>query len=77
MITAGSSGRGVAYGLALWYLSGVRYTAVMPQKDMSSKLGKSSSPIVNRVIQNSKNVQQPLPCNTATKEAFNKKPIKP
>lgn len=31
----------------------------MPQKDMSSKLGSSPSPSINRVIQNNKNVQRP------------------
>jgi hypothetical protein len=30
-----------------------------PQQDMSKKIGTSSSPIVNRVLQNNKNVQQP------------------
>ena len=48
----------------------------MPQQDMSSKMGKSSSPIVDRVIQNSKGVQKPLPVTTATQQAFNKKPVK-
>ncbi len=49
----------------------------MPQKDMSSKMGKSSSPIVDRVIQNSKDQQKPLPVASATKEAYNKKTVKP
>lgn len=31
----------------------------MPQKDMSSKLGSSPSPSINRVVQNNKNGQQP------------------
>lgn len=35
----------------------------MPQQNFSSKIGTSSSPIVNRVLQNNKNVQQP--CGTA------------
>jgi len=35
----------------------------MPQQNMSKKLGSSSSPIVNRVLQNNKNVQQP--CGSA------------
>lgn len=46
----------------------------MPQKDQSSKLGKSSSPVVNRVIQNSKGGQRPV---SGTSSQFNKKPIKP
>lgn len=32
----------------------------MPQQDMSSKIGKSSSPVMQRVIDNNKNVQQPV-----------------
>ena len=49
----------------------------MPQQDMSSKLGKSSSPIVNRVLQNSKNGQQPVSVPGVLKSAYNKQPIKP
>lgn len=32
----------------------------MPQKDMSSMIGKSSSPVINRVVQANKNVQAPV-----------------
>lgn len=32
----------------------------MPQQNMSSKVGKSSSQMVNRVIQNSKGGQTPV-----------------
>lgn len=50
----------------------------MPQQDMSSKLGTSSSPVVARVIDNSKNVQQPVPVpGVVNSGQFNKKPIKP
>ena len=31
----------------------------MPQKDMSSRIGKSPSPIAERIIKNNTNVQQP------------------
>jgi hypothetical protein len=48
----------------------------MPQQDMSSKLGTSSSPIVNKVIEKNKDVQKPLPVNTATQQAYNKEPCK-
>ena len=48
----------------------------MPQEDMSSKLGKSSSPVVNRVIENNKNVQQPVSAPTCVNDSFNKKPVK-
>lgn len=47
----------------------------MPQKDMSKFLGKSSSPVVDRVIENSKNVQQPGTAPAIIKEQFNKKPV--
>lgn len=51
----------------------------MPQQDMSSRLGKSSSPVAQRVIQNSENVQRVVPTSEATKASvqFNKKPVKP
>ena len=50
----------------------------MPQQDMSSKIGKSSSPVIERVIQNNKNVQQPVPVPGVTKSGqYNKQPCKP
>lgn len=48
----------------------------MPQQNQSSKLGKSSSPIVNRVIENSKNGQQPVPVPGIVDHSFNKEPVK-
>ena len=49
----------------------------MPQQDMSSKIGKSSSPIVERVIQNNKDVQAPVNPATVTKSGqLNKQPVK-
>ena len=48
----------------------------MPQKDMSSKIGKSSSPIVNKVIQYNKNVQQPGKAPGIVKDAHNKCTVK-
>lgn len=48
----------------------------MPQQNQSAKLGTSSSPMVNRVIQNNKNVQQPVPAPVCTKNSFNKQPVK-
>lgn len=47
----------------------------MPTENLSKYMGKSPSGVANSVIQNSKNVQMPLPTNTATKQAFNKKPV--
>ena len=44
-----------------------------PQKDQSSRIGTSSSPIVNSVIQNSKDGQK---TGQTTADAFNKKPVK-
>jgi len=50
----------------------------MPQQNMSSKIGKSSSPSIQRVIQNSKNVQQPVGNGQAAiNKAWNKHPVKP
>jgi hypothetical protein len=57
----------------MWYRCSVREGYNVPQQNMTPKLGKSSSPVVNRVIDNSKNVQQPV---KGTGQAFNKKPIK-
>lgn len=48
----------------------------MPQETQSGKMGKSSSPVVDRVIQNSKNGQQPVSVPGCTKTAFNKQPVK-
>lgn len=49
----------------------------MPQQNQSGKLGTSSSPIVNRVIQNSKNGQQPVSVPGVTKSGqLNKQPVK-
>jgi hypothetical protein len=39
----------------------------MPQQDMSSRLGKSTSPVVDRVLQNSKDCQQPVSVPGVTK----------
>lgn len=47
----------------------------MPQQNMTKVLGKSSSPVVDRVIQNNKNVQQPCGGN-APADAHNKQPVK-
>lgn len=48
----------------------------MPQQNMSSKIGKSSSPVIQRVIENNKNVQQPVAVPGVTKSGqFNKEPI--
>lgn len=49
----------------------------MPQQNQSSKLGKSSSPVVNRVIQNSKNGQQPVSVpGVVNSGQYNKQPVK-
>ena len=51
----------------------------MPQEDMTKRMGGSSSPIVDRVIDNSKNVQQPVdaPGNMKPGDQFNKTPVQP
>ena len=51
----------------------------MPQQKMGSKLGQSSSPIANRVIQNSKENQTPVNPSTAHNPGtqLNKQPVKP
>lgn len=49
----------------------------MPQQDQSSRLGKSSSPVIQRVVENNKNVQKPVPVPAITKSSFNKQPCKP
>jgi hypothetical protein len=48
----------------------------MPQINQSGKIGKSSSPSIQRVINNNKNVQQPVNVPGITKTQFNKSPIK-
>jgi hypothetical protein len=49
----------------------------MPQENMSGKIGTSPSPSINRVIQNNKNVQQPVSVPAVTKTGqFNKQPVK-
>lgn len=48
----------------------------MPQEDMSSKIGKSSSPIIQRVIENNKNVQKTVPVPGVVKSGqFNKQTV--
>ena len=50
----------------------------MPAQDQSSKLGKSSSPMVDRVIQNNKGNQAPVNVPGVTKAGqYNKQPVKP
>jgi len=47
-----------------------------PTKDMSSKIGTSSSPTVERVIKNNTNVQQPTSsAQAALANKFTKKPV--
>jgi hypothetical protein len=49
----------------------------MPTKDMSSKLGKSSSPTAERIIKNNTNVQQPYKTPTAAlADKHTKTPVK-
>jgi hypothetical protein len=49
----------------------------MPQQNLSSKLGKSSSPIVDRVIQKNKDNQAVVNPATVTKSGqYNKQPEK-
>lgn len=49
----------------------------MPQENMSSKIGTSSSPVVNRVIQNNKNVQAVVPVPSVVNNGqLNKQPVK-
>lgn len=48
----------------------------MPQKNFSSKIGKSSSPMFTKVLKSGANGQQPLGVKGATKQAFNKHPVK-
>jgi len=48
----------------------------MPQQDFSDKIGKSSSPLMNQVIQNhqNKDAQRTMPCET-TSTAYNKETV--
>jgi hypothetical protein len=48
----------------------------MPQKNFSSKIGKSSSPMFTKVLKSGANGQAPLPVKGACKQAFNKHPVK-
>lgn len=49
----------------------------MPQQNMSDKLGKSSSPVVQKVIENNKNVQQPVQVPAVVNNGqYNKQPCK-
>lgn len=52
-----------------------RRNTQMPQQDMSSKIGKSSSPVIQKVIDNNKNVQAPVAVPGAVKTSFNKEPV--
>lgn len=48
----------------------------MPQQNFSDKIGTSPSPNVNSVIQNSKDVQQPVQVpDVVNNGQFNKKPV--
>jgi hypothetical protein len=49
----------------------------MPQQDMSSKICKSPSPSIQRVIENNKDVQRVVPVGEATKPEvqYNKRNI--
>lgn len=52
----------------------------MPQENQSGKIGKSSSPSIQRVIENNKNVQAPVPLppkSPSPAVQFNKRPLKP
>jgi hypothetical protein len=49
----------------------------MPQIDQSSKIGTSSSPVVERVIENNKNVQAVVPVpGVVNKGQYNKQTVK-
>lgn len=48
----------------------------MPQINQSGKIGKSSSPSIQRVVNNNKNVQQPVKVPGTVNTQFNKKPVK-
>ena len=46
-----------------------------PQQDFSSKIGSSPSPSIQRVIENNKDVQQPVQVPAITDHQFNKQPV--
>jgi hypothetical protein len=48
----------------------------MPQKDMSSRIGRSSSPVIQKVISNNTNVQRSLSVPSCVKSSYNKQPVK-
>ena len=49
----------------------------MPQQDMKGRIGKSSSPVVNSVIQNSACKQKPVPVpGVVNSGQYNKQPVK-
>lgn len=48
----------------------------MPQENFSSKIGSSPSPSIERVVENNKNVQQPVQVPAVINNGqFNKQPI--
>lgn len=47
----------------------------MSQQDFSSKIGSSSSPSIERVIENNKNVQQASTAPAILSQQFNKHPV--
>lgn len=55
-----------------------RREILMPQQDQSKRIGKSSSPSIQRVVDNAKNAQRPCPVPGVTKTGqYNKQPVKP
>jgi hypothetical protein len=46
----------------------------MPAENQSGKIGSSSSPVMERVIDNNKNSQRTFPDNS-TQTAYNKQPV--
>lgn len=75
-----------AFPIEWYFLSGKKMSNIayisrreqpMPQQDMSSKIGKSSSPVIDRVIQNNKNVQKVVPVPGVVKSGqYNKATVK-
>ena len=49
---------------------------IMSQENMSGKIGKSSSPMIQRIIENNKNVQAPVAVPAIIKNSFQKTPVK-
>ena len=50
----------------------------MPQENFSSKIGSSPSPMIDRVIKNNENVQQPVQAPAVVNNGqYNKQPVKP